>query len=221
MRIHRTTAGAALALFLAGCGGGEREAAAAIPRARFVAANVALRTVPDTAANAAAMRLDSLKKYRVSEKELKAFVAAHARDAEYMAEVWREISEKVEKAHERTFASQQPVEGAEPGPPPPNGEPVQIVPPDGPPPPPVSVMPGVQPGAPMTIPPEAVPAPTPVQPPREMVRPGPPPSPERPVRDSALRTPPAGPPPDARRPWQPPASDTLMRPTPRPPRGNK
>jgi len=103
---------ALLALALAGCGGG-REAAASIPRERFVAANVALRSVPDSVGNAAALRQAALRKHRVDEKALKGFVTVHGRDAEYMAGVWREIAQKVDSAYERTLAASR---GEEPTP---------------------------------------------------------------------------------------------------------
>jgi hypothetical protein len=108
----RPIGGAALlALVLAGCGG-EREAAGAIPRARFVAANVALRTVPDSVGNAAALRQEALRKHRVNEKQLKGFVAAHGRDPEFMAAVWREIAQKVDSAYERTLAARNGEDGS-------------------------------------------------------------------------------------------------------------
>jgi len=131
---------ALLALALSGCGG-EREAAAAIPRARFVAANVALRTVPDSVGNAAALREAALKKHGVNEKQLKGFVAAHGRDAEYMAGIWREIAQKVDSAYERTLAAREGDEGPAPSPNPSGapgvvGQPRTLEPPAEMPPPP-------------------------------------------------------------------------------------
>lgn len=193
----------ALALALAGCGG-EREASAAIPRARFVAANVALRSIPDSAGNAAALREAALKKHRVNEKQLKGFVAAHDRDPEYIAGVWREIAQKVDSAYERT---QGPLRAGEEGPAPspdPSGapgvvgSPRTLEPPAEMPPPPGGRMREIIERANQKKPPL-------VRDPQQQPQP---PQPER-IR------PPDGPPPDARRPWQPvppPRPDSAPRP---------
>jgi hypothetical protein len=116
MRILQPMAGGLLALVLAACGG-EREAAASIPRERFVAANVAMRSVPDSAPNAQALRAQALQKHKVSEKELKQFVRAYSRDPEFMAGVWRDISNKVDSAWESTRPRDAPpTAGAPPAP---------------------------------------------------------------------------------------------------------
>lgn len=125
--IRQIGGAALLALVLAGCGG--RDAAAAIPRERFVAANVALRTVPDTVGNAAALRQEALKKHRVTEKELKGFVAAHGRDPEFMAGVWRDIAQRVDSAYERTLAGARTEEESPTGSPNPSGSALSRLPP--------------------------------------------------------------------------------------------
>ncbi|HEX5723851.1 MAG TPA: hypothetical protein VFX98_00205, partial [Longimicrobiaceae bacterium] len=50
-----------------------------------------------TAAQADSLRRAALRRHRVTERDLKAFVAAHGRDAALMSEVWAEIAEKVER----------------------------------------------------------------------------------------------------------------------------
>ncbi len=89
-----------LGLSLAGCdrGGG---AAAAMPRDRFVKVNVAMRAIPDSAADAQRKRAELLKGEKLTRKHLDGFVAAHARDPEYLAAVWREIADSVEARNSR------------------------------------------------------------------------------------------------------------------------
>ncbi len=198
----------ALALALAGCGG-EREAAAAIPRARFVAANVALRSIPDSAADAAALREAALKKHRVNEKQLKDFVDAHNRDPEYIAGVWREIAQKVDSAYERTLAARDGGERPAPSP-----DPSGV--PGAPGTPGASGAPGVV-GQPQTLEPPPEMPPPPGSRMREIIerenRKKPPlvGDPQQPRQLS----PPEGPPPDARRPSRPippPLPDSVPRP---------
>ena len=117
---------ACLALLVAACRQGQAGEApdAVIARDRFVAANVAVRSVPDTAAKADSLRAAALKKHRVTEAQLRGFVAAHGRDVAFMAEVWKEVAEKVEKEYDRQYAEAHPeaAPGAEPPPPPDMGE---------------------------------------------------------------------------------------------------
>ncbi|HEU0013493.1 MAG TPA: hypothetical protein VFQ45_07400 [Longimicrobium sp.] len=123
---------------LSACGRADA-AAGAIPRDRFVAANVALRLVPDTVPNADSLRAAALRKHRVTAKELRAFVTAH--EAEYLAEAWKAIAERVDSLNEsaRLAAAKAVKPGATgqavaiPG----NVPPGEIAPlPGGPPPPP-------------------------------------------------------------------------------------
>jgi hypothetical protein len=185
----RPIGGAALlALSLAACGGG-RDASAAIPRERFVAANVELRTVPDTVRDAAALREQALKAHRVTDEELKAFVAAHGGDATYMADVWREISHKVDSAYEATLAVRN---GDDAHPDDDSGEPTPPIPP------------GIVDGPRTIEPPMEIPPPQPGARgvPREIVermeKKPPPADPQQPQRVS-----PSDAPPRDTRPWQP------------------
>ena len=161
---------ASLTLVLAGCR--ERKASAAIPRQRFVRANVEVRSIPDTL-QADSLRRAALRKHRVTETDLRRFVDAHARSPEYMADVWREIADSVQKRWERTFPARQGV-------PPPEGIPGQ---------PPVATMPPATiPGGPPQGQPTVVrggavrktpplpdqPPPPVTEPPRPMVREAPP-----------------------------------------------
>ncbi|HEX8696000.1 MAG TPA: hypothetical protein VF746_26530 [Longimicrobium sp.] len=199
MRITALPALAALALAVAACGG--RDAAAAIPRARFVAANVALRTVPDTAGDAAALRQAALKQHRVTEKDLTRFVAAHRRDAEFMAEVWKEIAREVEKVHD---ARSRPAAGR-PGAPPVATMPTPPVPAPGQP-----TRPTMMPTPPPGVPPSAGRPPVPATKPPRLIRPD--------TTRPPTQLPPPREPRDAR-PWQPVPGDSVrvIRPTPPPP----
>ena len=161
-----------LAFSLAACGGDEKPTGV-MAREKFVAANVAVRTLPANATDAD--RDAALKKQRVTEKQMKAWVNAHARDAETLSITWEEIAKKVD-----SLTTPQPVTPpgtAGDGPPPSLGGPPTI--------PPQSVPPGVRPrkdslaniapgarrpGFPRPgIPPLR-------RPPSEVNRPGPPPS---------------------------------------------
>ncbi|HEX2204739.1 MAG TPA: hypothetical protein VHG91_15625 [Longimicrobium sp.] len=102
---------AAAACLLAACGGGEEEGG--ISRRKFLAANVAFRSVPDTVAGAERFRADSLKRHRVTEKELRTFVSAHLDDPEYMALLWKEIADSLDRRWDAEMARNPP-------PPPPN-----------------------------------------------------------------------------------------------------
>jgi hypothetical protein len=177
---------ATLAALLAGCR--EQEATGAIARKRFVLANADLRSVPDTAAKGDSLRLAALKKHRLTEADLRRFVEVHGRTPEYLAEVWREIADSVQKRYDGSAPSRadpQEVPGAIPGV---SGQPVTI--PGGPPPgqPQPVVVPGGPPpqGPPQLRPPLVRTPRPPVQPPppateapRPMVRGQLPPPPTR------------------------------------------
>lgn len=93
--IHLRTAPLVALLALAACGG--RDAAPGVmPRERFIAANVALRSIPDTAADADSLRARALRRHRVTERDLLAFVRAQ-RDDEALSEIWGEIAMQVER----------------------------------------------------------------------------------------------------------------------------
>jgi hypothetical protein len=76
-------------LVLAACGGDDASAGT-IPREKFVAANVALRSVADSATPA--QRAAVLRKHGVTEAQLKAFVTEHARQPEELAKAWEQIA---------------------------------------------------------------------------------------------------------------------------------
>ena len=98
-------------LALPACGRGGPEGGT-IPRERFVAASVALRTAKFPQPASAATRADSakaradsariraavLKKEGVTVKELQAFVEARRDETEELAEVWEEIAARVARA---------------------------------------------------------------------------------------------------------------------------
>ncbi|HET7230216.1 MAG TPA: hypothetical protein VFJ16_09450 [Longimicrobium sp.] len=197
-------AAAALAVGgLAACG--DNAAQGAIPRDRFVKANVELRSVPDTAAAGDRMRAAALRRYRVSERDLQRFVRVHSRDPDYMAQVWREIADSAQRRFERAHPGPKPAD-LPPGMSAPDlnaatdsvlrpAAPRPAPPPAMPPPPP-----GMQPGQ---LPPGARRPPKPVQARPPVVAPP----------DSAPRTRTPSPPTD-RRPITPP--DPGLRPPPRP-----
>lgn len=103
MSSKRLTAMAGLALVLAGCGKRSEAAPTAIPRAKFVAANVALRTSTDSTQ---AGRDSTLKRNGVTAAQLHAFVNAHAREPELLAAVWMEVADSVEKIDARRQRAQ-------------------------------------------------------------------------------------------------------------------
>lgn len=126
-----------------------------LPRERFVAANVALRAIPDTATGADSLRAAALKEAGVTAPQLRAWVRGHRRDSELLADVWREIADSLQKRDSVALAvaaaaaplpvdgSEPPVDGADPsvfppgmgdggraeGPPPPPPAPVRVEPP--------------------------------------------------------------------------------------------
>lgn len=85
---------AAAAIFLAAACGGGREARGGISRETFVAANVALRTLP--AGAPAERRRQVLKTHRVTDKQLKAWVTAHGRDPKALGAAWDEIAARLD-----------------------------------------------------------------------------------------------------------------------------
>lgn len=195
---------AAAAAALGGCT--RKPAAAAIPRDTFVLANAALRSVPDTAADGGARRTAAMKKYHVTQKQLEQFVAAHGRDADYMASVWRDIADSVQHRFDRAAAINQPAgrpmpPGSTPGLPRSPGRP--MVPPPTPR-PPVVVAPNERPVPPLLRPTT----------PSHRIKPGlgggstPPAMLNHPPRIK----PPEGPPPDATHPMIPEHLDSLKHP---------
>ena len=192
---------AVLAAVLGGCR--QNQASGAIPRQRFVLANAELRSIPDTAPKADSLRKAVLKKHHVSEADLRRFVEVHDRDLEYLATVWREVADSVQKRYERSFPARAD------GPPPGVGIPGTSMPPTGiPGGPPGSVQPQVVRGGEVRKPPPPPDQPPPpvTEPPRPMVRGTP-----------SIRRPPVDRPPDTRgpmtRPGQRPLApmDTLER----------
>jgi hypothetical protein len=81
-----------LLLSLAACGG--REKSDVLPRDRFVAANVALRLLPANATEA--QRRAALKKFKVTDKQMLAWVDAHRRDPGALAEAWQDVAKRVD-----------------------------------------------------------------------------------------------------------------------------
>lgn len=92
--MHRTLQILLAGLALAACTREPEMPAGVISREKFVAANVAVRLVSDTAPQA--LRDSALKKAGVSDRQLRAWVAAHARDPEFLAETWEQIAFKVD-----------------------------------------------------------------------------------------------------------------------------
>ena len=181
------------ALALGGCR--EQEAQGAIPRDKFVLANVAVRSVPDTAAKGDSLRRAALKKYRVSEAELRRFVELHGGKPEYMAAVWKEIADSVQKRYDRTAPRDIPHPPSSvppPQPPPvipdgsgqpaPNAAPIHL--------PPGARRPDIRPRNERRAepPPPLQPPPPRTEPPREMIKREPPPT-ARDVNGTLVRTP--------------------------------
>jgi hypothetical protein len=101
-------------LALAAACGGDKGPAGVIPREKFVAVNVALRSLPDSATPAA--RAATLRKHGVTEQQLKAWVNGHAREPQEMAKAWEEIAFKLDSAG--TTPPMPPATGPTPGVPP-------------------------------------------------------------------------------------------------------
>jgi len=99
MRAGWLAAAALAAAGVAACEG--NTAQGAIPRDRFVKANIELRSVPDTAAAGDSLRTAALRTYRVSDRDLQRFVRVHGRDPDFMATLWREVADSVQRRYER------------------------------------------------------------------------------------------------------------------------
>ena len=91
---HRIIIVLAAGLLLAGCNRQPSATAGTIPRDRFVAANVAVRALPDSATPA--QRRVALRKAGVTERQLRTWVTMHAREPETLAKAWEEIAFKVD-----------------------------------------------------------------------------------------------------------------------------
>jgi hypothetical protein len=91
---HRTLPVLFAALSLAACTQKPETPTGVISREKFVAANVAVRLLPDTAQQAA--RDAALKKAGVSDRQLRAWVTAYSRQPETLAKTWEEIAFKVD-----------------------------------------------------------------------------------------------------------------------------
>lgn len=140
MMIRRAAFILPLVLALAACGGKEQPAGV-IAREKFVAANVAVRSLPDGATKEE--RAAVLRKHGVTDKQLQAWVAGHARQPETLAKAWEEIAFKLDSAGPAGIVASPrpspPPPGARIPPPRPAGmaDSVIIAPP--PPPPPAAV----------------------------------------------------------------------------------
>jgi hypothetical protein len=91
--IRRTPLLLAATVLLAACGKDEPPAGV-IPPDKFVAANVAVRSLPDDAS--AEQRAAALRKQGVTDKQLRAWVTVHSRDPESLAKAWEQIAFKVD-----------------------------------------------------------------------------------------------------------------------------
>jgi hypothetical protein len=85
-----------LALAPSACGR-EGQAASTLTREQFVRANVAMRSVPDTATNAKQMRLDSMTKHGASPGRLRLFVRANGDNLRMLSEAYLEIADSVDR----------------------------------------------------------------------------------------------------------------------------
>jgi len=84
----------------------QAEPAGVISRDRFVAANVALRSLSDSATQEE--RDAALKKAGVTDRQLRAWVTAHSRDPEALAKAWERIAFRVDSIGGGAPASQAP-----------------------------------------------------------------------------------------------------------------
>ncbi|HVH12461.1 MAG TPA: hypothetical protein VM759_05385, partial [Longimicrobium sp.] len=91
---HRTLLLLLAALIPAACKPEPKTPADVISRERFVMANVAVRTLPDSASKA--QREAALRKARVTEPQMRAWVTANGRHPETLAAAWEEIAFKVD-----------------------------------------------------------------------------------------------------------------------------
>ena len=209
------------ALLLGGCGKEGRAAPGVVSRERFIAANIAMRAVPDTAARADSLRAAALQKHRLTEKELRDWVAAQ-RDPAELASVWAVIADSVDRIVQKRDSAEivrQREAGIE--------DEIMRAREEGR--DPASVVGRATVDGQILTPPELDSAdaglPPGIKRPRRVPRPGE----ARPGDLSRPRAlppgarriePPSEPPPDARRPWVPPPGDTLTvrRPDKNPPR---
>jgi hypothetical protein len=109
--IRRLLPAAAAVLLLAGCSREPEAPAGVISREKFIAANVALRSLPDTAPQA--RRDAALKQARVTDRQLREWVIAYSRRPEEMAKAWEEIAFKTD-----SIGGARPMPGGGPPPPP-------------------------------------------------------------------------------------------------------
>jgi hypothetical protein len=91
-----------------------------IPREKFVAANVALRSLPDSATPQ--QRAATLRKHGVTELQLKAWVKGHTNEPQEMAKAWEEIAFKLDSIG--SVPPTPPAGGPAPGVPPTRPRPV-------------------------------------------------------------------------------------------------
>lgn len=123
--------------------------AGVISRDKFVAANVAVRSLPDTVSQA--RRDAALKKVGVTDRQLRTWVTVHARQPETLSKAWEDIAYKVD-----SVSGTQPMIGGGAHPVPPGGPvpPPAVV---GSPPPPRprpgfrTGVPGERPGRPVQV----------------------------------------------------------------------
>jgi hypothetical protein len=80
-----------IVLMAAGCG---RDAGDRISRERFIAANVALRTLPDTAS--AEQRAEALARFGVDAADLHRWVAHHEDDPAILSEAWNAVAHRLD-----------------------------------------------------------------------------------------------------------------------------
>lgn len=93
-------------LALAACKREPQTPAGVISREKFIAANVAVRTLPDSAPQT--RRDAALRKVRVTDKQLRAWVTVHSRDPEMLAKAWEEIAFKVDSIGGASPVAQTP-----------------------------------------------------------------------------------------------------------------
>jgi hypothetical protein len=103
MMIRRARLLLAATLILAACGRDEQPAGV-IPEAKFVAANVAVRSLPDGATPEE--RTAVLRKHGVTDRQLKGWVNGHARDPETLARAWEQIAFRLDSLSNPTVPPQ-------------------------------------------------------------------------------------------------------------------
>ncbi len=116
---HRTLLLALAALLAAAACTSEPEVpAGVISREKFVAANVAVRTLPDTVSQA--RRDAALKKVGVTDRQLRTWVTVHSRQPETLSKAWEDIAYKVDSisgTQPMLGSPERPVPGGPPPPP--------------------------------------------------------------------------------------------------------